>query len=66
VIYLALAVIYQAVAVIVVFIVLATIIAIANYNRTAITIINYDRKTLIVQATAENLTLLWHSAKPKI
>jgi hypothetical protein len=33
------------------FIVLATVIMIINYDHTAITIVNYDRKTFIVQAT---------------
>jgi hypothetical protein len=37
------------------FIVLATVIKILNYNHTAITIINYDRKTFIVQATGKIL-----------
>jgi hypothetical protein len=36
---------------IMVFIVLATVITIVNDDRTAITIINYDLKTFIVQAT---------------
>ncbi len=33
------------------FIVLDTVIMIINYNHTVITIINYDRKPFIVQAT---------------
>jgi hypothetical protein len=33
------------------FIVKVTLILIINYNRTVITIINYDPKTFIVQAT---------------
>ncbi len=33
------------------FIVLATVIKIVNYNCTVIMIVNYDRKTFIVQAT---------------
>jgi hypothetical protein len=33
------------------FIVQATVITIANYDRTVITIVNYDCKTFIVQAT---------------
>ncbi len=33
------------------FIVLATVTMIINYDRTVIEIVNYDRKTFIVQAT---------------
>ncbi len=36
------------------FIVLAIVIMIVNYNRTVITIVNYDHKTFIVQATGLN------------
>jgi hypothetical protein len=34
------------------FIVLATVMMIVNYNSAVITIVNYDRKTFIVQATS--------------
>jgi hypothetical protein len=36
------------------FIVLATVIMIVNCNRTVITIVNYDRKTFIIQATGQS------------
>jgi hypothetical protein len=39
------------------FIVLATVIIIINYARIAISIVNYDCKTFIVQATGCNLRL---------
>ena len=38
------------------FIVLATVIMIVNYDCAVITIINYDRKTFIVQATDQART----------
>jgi hypothetical protein len=37
------------------FIVQATVIMIVNYNCTVITIVNYDHKTFIVQATAPDI-----------
>ncbi len=40
------------------FIVLATVITIVNYDHTVIMIINYDRKTFIVQATGYQLLKL--------
>ncbi len=33
---------------------MATVTTIVNYNRTVITIVNYDPKTFIVQATGKN------------
>ena len=38
------------------FIVLANVIMIVNYDRTVITIKNYNRKTFIVQATVGSVT----------
>ncbi len=37
------------------FIVLATVIAIVNYDHTVNTIVNYGRKTFIVQATGDRI-----------